>query len=148
MTKRFPTPRKWIPKNPEKYIGDPNNIIARSSWEIKFMNWCDVHPSVLKYSSEELVIPYYSEVDHKMHRYFPDFVMVLRNNQGQIKKYVVEIKPECQTVPPKPKSRVTKAYINEVATYSINTSKWRAAEEWCKRNGMEFIIMTEHHLSV
>ncbi len=136
------------PKHPEKYIGDVNNIIFRSSWEKKFMIFADTNPQVLKYSSEELIIPYFSEIDHKMHRYFPDFVMQVKNNQGIIKNYVVEIKPECQTIPPKPKSRVTKSYINEMKTYSINTSKWRAAEEWCKKNSMEFIIMTEHHLSV
>ena len=91
-------------------------------------------------------MPYVSEVDQKIHRYFPDFVMVVKNNQGEIKKYMVEIKPEAQTIPPKKRSRVTQTYLNEMATYSVNTSKWKAAEEWCRKNNMEFIIMTEKHL--
>lgn len=134
------------PKHPEKYVGDVNNIVYRSSWEAKFMNFADENPQVLKWCSEEIVIPYFSEVDQKPHRYFPDFVMMVRNNQGDVKKYMVEIKPEAQTIPPKKKSRVTQTYLNEMATYSVNTSKWKAAEEWCKRNNMEFIIMTERHL--
>lgn len=145
--------RKYIqgifkPKNPEKYVGDVTNIVYRSSWEFKFMNFADETPQVLKWCSEEIVINYFSEVDQKPHRYFPDFVMMVRNNQGEIKKYMVEIKPEAQTVPPKKRARVTKNYLNEVATYSVNTSKWKAAEEWCKKNNMEFIIMTERHLKI
>ena len=146
MSKRYPTPKKWTPKNPEKYIGDVNEIWTRSSWEIKFLNWCDSHPGVINYASEELAIPYFSEVDQKMHRYFPDFLMMVQNNSGELKRYMVEIKPEVQTLPPKKRSRNTKSYLTELATYSVNTSKWNAAEVWCKKNNMEFIIMTEKHL--
>lgn len=144
-------PRNYIqgifkPKNPEKYVGDVTNIVYRSSWEFKFMNFADENPQVLKWCSEEIQIPYFSEVDQKPHRYFPDFVMMVRNNQGEIKKYMVEIKPEAQTLPPKPRAKKSKTYLNEMATFSVNTSKWKAAEEWCKKNNMEFIIMTERHL--
>lgn len=138
----------WKPKNPEKYIGDVNNIFYRSGWELKFLNFADMNPQVLKYGSEELAIPYFSEVDQKMHRYFPDFLMIVKNNSGEIKKYMVEIKPESQTVPPKKRSKVTKAYINEAKTYSINSSKWRAAEAFCQKHNIEFVIMTEKHLKV
>lgn len=137
---------KFQPKNPEKYVGDASNIIFRSGWEKKFMVFADSNPQVLKWCSEELVINYFSKVDNKMHRYFPDFVMSVKNNKGEIKKYVVEIKPEDQTVPPKKRNRVTQRYINEMATYSVNCSKWEAAEAWCKNNNMEFLIMTERHL--
>jgi hypothetical protein len=134
------------PKNPEKYAGNAANIVFRSSWERKFMVFADENPQVLKWASEEIYIPYFSEVDQKIHRYFPDFIMQVRNNQGTIKKYMVEIKPEAQTLPPKKRSRTTKTYLNEMSTFSVNTSKWRAAEEWCRKNNMEFIIMTEKHL--
>jgi hypothetical protein len=135
------------PTYPEKYVGDASNIIFRSGWEKKFMIFADTNPQVLKWGSEEIIIPYYSEVDNKMHRYFPDFAILLRNNSGEEKKYLIEIKPEAQTKPPKQRKK-TKVYLTELATYSINTSKWAAANEWCKRNGMEFIIMTERHLGV
>jgi hypothetical protein len=143
--------RKYIqgifePKNPEKYVGDVTKIFFRSSWERKFMSFADENVQVIKWCSEELAIPYFSDVDQKPHRYFPDFLMVVKNNQGEVKKYMVEIKPEAQTLPPKKRSRATQTYLNEVATYSVNTSKWKAAEEWCKKNNMEFIIMTERHL--
>ena len=136
------------PKHPEKYVGDVKNICYRSSWELKFMNFVDLNPQVLKWGSEEIHINYYSQVDNKMHRYFPDFIMLVRDNSNQLIKYLVEIKPEAQTMPPKPRGRKTKTYLNEVVTYSINTAKWHAAEEWCKKNGMQFLILTEKHLKV
>jgi len=138
----------WKPKNPEKYIGNVDNIFYRSGWELKFLNFADMNPQVLKYGSEELAIPYFSEVDQKIHKYFPDFVMIVKNNSGEIKKYMVEIKPESQVSPPKKRSKVTKGYINEMKTYSVNTSKWRAAEAFCLKHNIEFIIMTEKHLKV
>jgi hypothetical protein len=133
-------------KNPEKYVGDVSKICFRSSWEKKFMVWADTNPQVLKWCSEELAIQYFSEVDQKMHRYFPDFLMMVQNNSGELKRYMIEIKPEAQTLPPKKRSRNTKSYLTELATFSVNTSKWAAAEAWCKKNNMEFIIMTEKHL--
>ena len=139
---------QFTPKNPEKYVGDPAKIFYRSGWELKFMIFADKNPQVLKWGSEEICLPYFSKVDNKIHRYFPDFVMLVQDNAGQKKRYLVEIKPESQTVPPKQKSRVTRSYINELATYSVNTAKWEAAEIWCKKNEMEFLILTEKHLNV
>ena len=138
----------FSPKYPEKYIGDPKNICYRSGWELKFMKFADTNPQVLQWGSEEFSINYFSQVDNKQHRYFPDFIMLVQDNQGVRKKYLVEIKPESQTVPPKQRNRKTKNYINELATYSINCAKWNAAEAWCKRQDMEFLILTERHLNV
>lgn len=142
--------RKYIqgyfkPKNPEKYVGDVNNIFYRSSWELKFLNWCDTNPSVLKYANEELIIPYLSPVDNRPHRYFVDFVILVKNRNGDLKKYAVEIKPEHQTEPPK-QTRKTKKYLTELATYAVNTAKWKSADAYCKKNNMEFMILTEKHL--
>ena len=138
----------FTPLHPEKYVGDPTRIEYRSSWELKFMNFVDKNEQVLQWFSEEISLPYFSQVDQKMHRYFPDFGMLVCDNTGVRKKYLVEIKPESQTVPPKARARKTKNYINELATYSVNTSKWAAAEQWCQRQGMEFLILTERHLNV
>jgi hypothetical protein len=142
--------RKYIqgyfkPKQPEKYVGDVNNIFYRSSWELKFLNWCDTNPSVLKYANEELVIPYLSPVDNRPHRYFVDFVILVKNRNGDLKKYAVEIKPEHQTEPPR-QTRKTKRYLTELATYAVNTAKWKSADAYCKKNDMEFMIITEKHL--
>ena len=88
---------KFTPKNPQKYKGDPKNIIYRSSWEVKVMKYLDDHPGVIWWGSEELVIPYWSPVDNKKHRYFPDFVAKIKQKNGMIKTFVIEVKPEAQT---------------------------------------------------
>ena len=111
------------------------------------MNWCDQNPAVIKYGSEELVVPYQSPVDGKMHRYFVDFVIMVKTRGGELKRYGIEIKPEYQTLPPKP-NRNKKRLIEETMTYQVNQSKWRSASAFCKSKGMEFIILTEKHLNV
>ena len=104
---------KYRPSYPRKYKGDPNNIIYRSSWEYKFMKWCDYTTSVQEWGSEEIIIPYISPVDGKRHRYFPDFYVRIQN-----RKYLVEVKPFKQTLEPKTKKK-HKRYINEVVTYHV-----------------------------
>ena len=82
---------RFHPQNPEKYKGDLQNIIYRSSWELKFMQWCDRNPNVIEYASEEFCIPYLSPIDGRVHRYFPDFIMKVKEQSGEIKKYIIEI---------------------------------------------------------
>jgi len=135
------------PKNPQKYKGDAKNIVYRSSWELRVMKWFDDHPDVLWWASEELVIPYYSPVDNRMHRYFPDFVAKMRVNGGKVMTYVIEVKPEFQTKPPTQKKR-TKKYIQEAATYVVNQSKWKAADEFCHEHGWQFKVVTEKDLGI
>ena len=110
------------PQNPQKYKGDVNNIIYRSSWELKFMQWCDRNENIMEYGSEEFWIPYVSPVDNRVHRYFPDFIIKVKESNEETKTYVIEVKPKRQTVPPKQKSRVTKSYLYEVQTYAVNQS--------------------------
>lgn len=138
----------YKPTNPHKYRGDVTNIIYRSSWEWKFLRWCDLNPSVIEYSSEELVIPYICPTDNRMHRYFTDAVIKVKDASGKIKTYVVEIKPDAQTRPPEVPKRKTKRYIQEVMTWGKNSAKWKYAKEYCKDRGYEFIILTEHHLGI
>ena len=139
---------KYTLRNPEKYEGNPNDVIYRSSWEAKFMHWLDDNKQVTKWSSETTIVPYFSPIDNKYHRYFVDFKMHLVNNQGQTKTYLVEIKPEVQTRPPKTPTRKTARYITEVKTFGVNQAKWHAAEIYAKDRGMEFIILTEYHLGI
>jgi len=136
------------PRNPSKYKGDPTNIIYRSRWEAKFMNYLDSHPDVLSWASEELIIPYRSPVDGKMHRYFPDFVVRKKNPQGVIETILVEIKPASQTVEPVKKKTINKAYINEVMTWGVNQAKWKAAKEFCEDRKWKFLILTEKELNI
>jgi cyclophilin family peptidyl-prolyl cis-trans isomerase len=112
------------------------------------MGYLDSHPSILKWSSEELAIPYFSPVDRRLHRYFPDFLIQKKDVKGTTSTVLVEVKPKNQTQPPKKKTRTTKKYINEVKTYAINEAKWKAALEYCKDRGWEFMIMTEKELGI
>lgn len=139
---------KWKPTRPEKYVGDVNNIVYRSSWELKFLRWCDNNPSVIKYCSEELVIPYWSQADGKERRYFTDFVVQFRAADGSTKTYIIEIKPESQTKVPTRGRKKTKTFMNECYTYQVNQDKWMAVSEYARKNGMEFKILTEHELGI
>lgn len=137
---------KYSIKNPQKYRGDPSLCIYRSSWERKFMKYCDGNPNILSWSSEEVVVPYVSPVDGKIHRYFVDFWIEVRQNDGNIQKFLIEVKPFHQTNPPKQKKRLTEAYINAVQTYVVNQAKWKAASEFCDSKGWKFIVLTEKDL--
>lgn len=139
---------KYKPSYPEKYKGDPTNIIYRSLWERKFMYYCDHNENIIEWQSEEKFIPYRSPVDGKPHRYFPDFLIKVKESNGTIKKYMIEIKPKKQTVPPIKPKRQTKKYISEVYEYAKNQAKWEAAKEWCADRGYEFKIITESELGI
>lgn len=135
------------PKNPQKYKGDPTNIIYRSGWEARFMSYLDNHPDVMEWSSEELAIPYLSPIDGKYHRYFPDFIVKRKDVNGKVETVMVEIKPHKQTMPPVRQKRITKKYITEVQTWGINSSKWEAAEKYCKQRGWLFMKLTEKEIN-
>ena len=136
------------PKNPKKYVGDSNNIVYRSSWECRVMNWFDQNEDIISWASEELIVPYKSPIDNRFHRYFPDFIVKVKTRDGTVKTLMIEVKPKKQTVPPEPKKRVTKQYVTEVTTYGVNQAKWKAAHEYCLDRGWEFKIMTEEHLGL
>ena len=123
-----------------------NNIICRSSWERKFCRWCDLSENVIFWGSEEFCISYYNPVKQRVCKYFPDFIVKLKEESGKIKTYVIEVKPKKQTVPPKQKSRITKSFLYEAQTYAVNQAKWKAAEEWCKDRMLEFKVITEEEL--
>jgi len=113
------------------------------------MKYLDEHASVIEWSSEETVIPYRSPIDGKMHRYFVDFYAKMKDVSGKVTKYIIEVKPAAQTQPPQVqpyKKKPSKRYVKEVMTWGINEAKWEAAKEYCKDNGMEFVIITEKDL--
>ena len=121
---------KFKPKNYKKYKGDPTKIYYRSLWERRFMVYCDNNPNIIEWGSEEIIIPYRSPVDKKVHRYFPDFYIKYRNTLGEIRREIIEVKPKSQCFPPKEPKRVTKKYKQKVLTYIINQAKFKAAGEY------------------
>lgn len=147
---------KFKPINPEKYKGDPTNIIYRSLWEAKFFRYVDKHPHVIWWASEELSIPYRSPEDNKIHRYFPDVIVnIINQKTNKPETIMIEIKPKKQTLPPDPSKknstksgRISRRYLNEAKTYAINCAKWEAAEEYCKEKGWKFVKYTEKELGV
>jgi len=139
---------RFTPRNPQKYMGDYKNIIYRSSWEVKVMDYFDRNDSILAWSSEELIIRYISPVDGKYHRYFPDFLVKMKTTDGKTKTMLLEVKPKKQSQPPEPQKRITKRYINEVVTWGVNEAKWKAATEHCLDRGWEFKVITEDHLGL
>lgn len=132
----------YKPVNSSKYDGSkyPRYL---SSWELKFFKWCDINPTVVKWSSESVCVPYISPVDNKMHRYFVDNVVHIQEGMS-IVKYLIEIKPYKQTKPPVThgnKKRTT--LIHEAATWGVNQAKWQAAMKWADKNGYTFQLVTE-----
>lgn len=112
------------------------------------MGYLDAHQDVQQWSSEELIIPYRSPIDNKIHRYFPDFQIKKRNRDGVIETVVVEIKPAKETKPPIVQKKQTRQYLREVYTWGINNAKWQAAREFCRDRNWKFTIMTEHELGI
>ena len=139
---------KYQPTNPQKYRGDYSNIIYRSLWERKFMKYCDLNENILEWGSEEIALPYRSPIDNKIHKYFPDFYIKVKESNGVIKKCIIEIKPKKQTIEPIPQKKKTKGYIYEVYEYAKNQAKWEAAREFCADRGLEFKIFTENELGI
>ena len=139
---------KYYPSYPRKYKGDPTNIIYRSLGERKFMVYCDKNESILEWASEEIAIPYRSPIDNRVHRYFPDFYMKVKERGGKVKRYVIEVKPAKQTKPPVKPKRQTKGYIREAYEYAKNQAKWKMAREFCADRQWEFKVVTEKELGI
>lgn len=145
---------KFKPKHPKKYIGDPSNIVYRSGWELKLMRYLDAHDHVMRWGSEELIIPYLSPIDNRIHRYYTDFYVERLNRDKKKEVLVIEVKPKAQTIEPDftkkmtKKGGIRKSYLREVKTWGINKAKWEAAQSYCDDRGWKFQIMTEHELGI
>lgn len=135
---------KYKPQNREKYKGDSTKIVWRSLWERRFMEYLDLNKSVKWWSSEPFPVPYISPVDNKYHRYFPDFLMCVSQNNKEVVS-LIEIKPKIQTIPPTQKKNSRK-FVAESLLYGVNQSKWNAAQNLCTQKGWRFVILTEDSL--
>lgn len=134
--------------NPLKYKGNKNCVTYRSAWELKMMRWLDHNLNVLEWSSEETIIPYQNPLTGRISRYFVDFYAKIQDKNGEVRKYLIEIKPHCQTLPPVQKNKKTKSLIYQQAEYVKNQAKWAAAESWSKAHNCQFLIITEKHLGL
>lgn len=138
--------REFIPNNVEKYVGQ-YPIIARSSWEYRYCQWLDVNPAVLEWSSEGHCIRYVDPFQpQRKRRYFPDYYVCMNTGNGK-KRFLVEIKPERDLKPPPKNTKKSKRTLQRMeTTYLINKSKISAAEDYCRKMGYEFKILTEKQL--
>jgi hypothetical protein len=156
-------------KNKEKYIGDTGLVIYRSAWEFSFCKWCDYSPSVLRWSSEPIKIPYYDRISKLaeckkygldpnnpanwvVKNYNTDFWIQIQKQDGTIEKWFIEIKPKSKLKRPDPVPkdsllRIQKKYNKEAKEFIINEAKFAAMNEYAIRNGAKFFVFTEDHLS-
>lgn len=139
---------RFIPRNPQKYIGNPNEIFFRSSWEIHAMKFLDSSNAVMKWGSEEIKIPYLKPVIDettgkayvKPANYYPDFIVVYQDKTGATQTEILEVKPLKESLQEKAKTARDKMAL------AVNMAKWKAADEFAKRNGMKFRVVTEQSL--
>jgi hypothetical protein len=135
------------PKNKQKYIGKEKPVY-RSGWELKFFRWCDDNPNVVEWASEAIIIPYLNPVTSKVQRYYTDGVIALRESTGKINKYIIEIKPSAQVIPPTPGKKKKSTLMYESMRFIQNQAKWDAAKKWCEKKGYSFLILTEKELGL
>ena len=133
---------RYTIKCPEKYAGDAKKVVYRSLWERQAFRWCENNKNIKLWNSEEIVIPYKYEVDKKLHRYYVDLLVQMKNG----KTFLIEIKPKKETIPPKKPKRKSKKYTKEVLTYVKNTNKWSAASDFADAKGWKFQVWTEETL--
>jgi hypothetical protein len=138
----------FTPKNPDRYIG-PTPIIYRSSWERKFMIMCDTKDNVVKWSSEPVEIKYIYSYDKREHKYYPDFYMKTKTEEG-FEEFLVEIKPEAQIIKPSPPTKKSKkalaSYKFLAEQFIKNRDKYAYAKQWAENRGWRFIVLTEKTL--
>lgn len=138
---------KFKPINPNKYEGDWTNIFFRSSWEFHLARWCDKNPAVISWNSEEIVVPYFYDVDQRYHRYFVDFKVKLKTRSGSVKTVLIEVKPRAQRMKPLVE-KITKKNEAKVYEYIKNQCKWKAADKYAKERGWEFMVLDEFDLGL
>lgn len=152
---------EYVLKNPQKYKGTKTPYF-KSSYEERMFFWCDTNTKVLEWAYEPFPIQYIFEtqndapdvdkslVDGKSHKYYPDVVAKIKENDDTITTYILEIKPYNQLIrPTEPKKRTKKAvnkYLTALQEFLKNQIKWQAARKLAKQKNMEFVVLTERDL--
>ena len=148
MKKKWSKRKEWkqgefTPRNPHKYKGT-FPIVYRSSLELDVMRFFDEKSHVVSWGSESIIIPYIKPTDKRVHKYYTDFNVKMKDAQGNVHKYLIEVKPYKQTMPPKNHgNKKAKTLLYEQISYAINDAKWTAAKGWCEKHGYKFTILTE-----
>lgn len=148
MTRKRPKAKNqgfYQPVHPEKYIGNPDEIVFRSNWERIVMIYLDNNANVLKWGSEEFHIPYVSPIDEKVHRYFPDFIATIKDSKGKNRIVVMEVKP-LKDMRPSNAKRNSKRFLTEMKTFAVNDAKFVAMRKFCSEKGWEFMTVTENEI--
>lgn len=145
MASKFYHQGKYTPMFPDKYKGDPNNIVFRSGLELKYFREFDMNPNILEWASEEFYIPYYDPLKNKVRKYFIDLYIKMKDTNGEIQKYLIEIKPYNETVLPKKGSNLN-TFKKRAETYVINQAKWEATKLFCEKHDLKFQILTEKNI--
>lgn len=144
---------KFVPKNPDKYIGDIHDIIYRSSWEGRFCQYCDQNPNILKWSSEAVQIEYWNPIDKKTHIYHPDYYIKVNKADGSTEDWILEIKPSAQyklekkpTISGNLTEKKVRAYNQAMEIWIVNRAKFDAATRFAKNNGYRFGAVDENFI--
>jgi len=145
MNKTYYVQGIYTPRNSPKYKGTIP-IFYRSRNELQLMRFFDENSKIIEWTSESVVIPYIKPVDGKIHRYYVDFSCVLKDGDGKIHKYLIEYKPFKQTVQPSKGKKSERTFLTEQLNFSTNSSKWSAAKQYCEKQKMKFLILTEKDL--
>ncbi len=143
----------YNPLHPEKYVSgkkdgalNKNGIRFMSSWELQTCKFLDMNTNVLRWSSEEIAIPYLKPTTNRIHKYFPDFWVEYKNKNGKIISEIWEVKPDAQTKPPKTTGKNKTLQLRESITWAINVAKWTACQQFCKAHGLKFRIVREMNI--
>lgn len=131
---------RFVPRNPEKYVGKKAPKY-RSSWELIFMQVLDNNPAVLKWGSEVMKIPYMDPITGKRKMYIPDFIVVYQDAENKGHAEVIEIKPLKESV----MEKAGKSARDRLMVVR-NKAKWKAASSYCRANGLDFKVYTENQL--
>lgn len=131
---------RYTPTNPSKFEGDLNNIIFRSSWELRCLQFFDNNPAITKVLSEEIKIPYWNPVKKRPANYYPDFYIELTDKNGVLRRELIEVKPISQVMEQKSETLYAKL------SRAVNYAKWEAAGKWCIERGVNFRILTENEI--
>ena len=121
----------------------------RSKWEATCFRALDTNAIVVRWGSElpDCMVEYIKPTDGIKHRYFPDLYVEIIDRDGNIGKWVVEVKPLSECAPPVPPKRKTatstQQYAIKQATWLTNEAKWKVAKIECAKRGWRFMVATE-----
>lgn len=129
----------YVPVNKSKCM-NTKPITFKSGWEKRVMLVLDMNPSIVRWGSENIPINYYNPIKKRSCVYLPDLYVEIKDKKGQIHRYIYEIKPAKEAFASRAKSKYDKMSL------LVNLCKWRACQEFCKKYGIVFKILTEEQL--